>query len=70
MVDRFDLFQTSQHILTLRFILMAVKAIITPACNYIPGESRLVLTSSFGLGNVSEDAAFKLGVDSQEKLIV
>ena len=49
---------------------MAVKAIITPARNYIAGESRLVLTSSFALGNVSEDAAFKLGVDSQEKLIV
>jgi hypothetical protein len=49
---------------------MAVKAIITPACNYIPEESRLVLTSSFALGNVSEDAAFKLGVDLQEKLIV
>jgi hypothetical protein len=49
---------------------MAVKAIIKPACNYIPEESRLVLTSSFALGNVSEDAAFKLGVDSQEKLMV
>lgn len=44
---------------------MAVKAIITPACNYIPGESRLVLISSFALGNVSEYAAFKLDVDSQ-----
>ena len=49
---------------------MAVKAIIKPACNYIPEESRLVLTSSFALGKVSENAAFKLGVDSQEKLMV
>ena len=66
-----DLFQTSQRIfLTLRFILMAVKAIITPACNYILGESRMVPTSFFGLENVSKDTAFKLGIYSQEKLIV
>ena len=40
------------------------------ACNYILGESRMIPTSSFGLENFNKDTAFKLGIDSQEKLIV
>jgi uncharacterized membrane protein len=66
-----DLFQISQRIfLTLRFILVAVKAIITLLAIIFLENQGWFLHLLFGLENVSKDAAFKLGIDSQEKLIV
>jgi uncharacterized protein YjfI (DUF2170 family) len=66
-----DLFQTSQRIfLNFEIHIDGSKSNNNTACNFILGESRLVPTSSFGLENVSKDTAFKLGIDSQEKLIV
>jgi hypothetical protein len=65
-----DLFQTSQRIfLTLRFIWMAIKAIITLlAIIFLENQGWFLhLLSDW---KISKDTAFKLGIYSQEKLIV
>jgi hypothetical protein len=64
-----DLFKTSTFF-NFEIHIDGNKSNNNTACNYILGESRMVPTSSFGLENFNKDTAFKLGIDSQEKLIV
>jgi hypothetical protein len=64
-----DLFQTSAFF-NFEIHIDGNKSNNNTACNYILGESRMGPTSSFGLENFNKDTAFKLGIDSQEKLIV